>query len=95
MTLQLGRAVPTGRINFAVSQTVPSQTPPSSPDRVLRWMVVVVIVLVSALFAVGAGLLARAGGASVPIAILTGGGAFVTVTGLLLSIGNFVVGGRR
>lgn len=87
--------MPTGRINFAVSHTVPSQTPPSSPDRLLRWMVLVVIVLASALFAVGAGLLARASGMSVPAAILTGGGAFGMITGLLLSIGNFVEGGRK
>lgn len=86
--------MPTGRINFAVSQTVPSQTPPSSPDRVLRWTLLMVIVVASAFSAVGAGLLARAGGAPTPIAILTGGGAFVTVTGLLLRIGNFLEGGR-
>ncbi|MEV6632191.1 hypothetical protein AB0M54_15710 [Actinoplanes sp. NPDC051470] len=53
-----------------------------------------VIVVASAFSAVGAGLLARAGGAPTPIAILTGGGAFVTVTGLLLRIGNFLEGGR-
>jgi len=54
-----------------------------------------VIVLASALVAVGAGLLARAGGAAVPIAILAGGGAFVTTVGLLMSVGDFVEGGRR
>lgn len=60
--------------------------PPSTP----RWVWVVLMLLSAALVAVIAGLLAHAGGASVPNAILTGGAAFAGTIGLLLGLAHFL-----
>lgn len=51
------------------------------------------MLLTAALVAVIAGLLAHAGGASIPNAILTGGGAFAGTVILLLALAHFL-GGR-
>jgi len=53
-------------------------------------MWLLVIVLAAALASLVAGLLAHAGGANVPVAVLTGGGAFGTTVLLLLAIGSFL-----
>jgi hypothetical protein len=57
-------------------------------------MWILVIVLASALVALGAGLLAHAGGAATPIAILVGGSAFGTSALLLMKVADFVEGRR-
>jgi hypothetical protein len=54
-----------------------------------------IVVLAAALVSIVAGLLAHAGGASVPVAVLTGGGAFGTTVLLLLAMGNFIEKGSK
>ncbi|WP_433732509.1 hypothetical protein ACQP2Y_46880 (plasmid) [Actinoplanes sp. CA-051413] len=68
--------------------------PPPAPSGTPRWVWVLLILLTAALVAVTAGLLAHAGGASIPNAILTGGAAFAGATGLLLGLAHFGAGGR-
>ncbi|GAA0490664.1 hypothetical protein Ade02nite_23660 [Paractinoplanes deccanensis] len=53
------------------------------------------MLLVAALVAGTAGLLAKAGGATVPNAILTGGAAFAGAVGLLLGLAHFLTGGQK
>jgi hypothetical protein len=53
-------------------------------------MLLLIIVLVAALVSIVAGLLAHAGGANVPVAVLTGGDAFGTSVLLLLAMGSFL-----
>lgn len=67
--------------------------PPSAPSGTPRWVWVLLMLLTAALVAVIAGLLAHAGGASIPNAILTGGGAFAGTVILLLALAHFL-GGR-
>jgi hypothetical protein len=52
------------------------------------------ILLTAAVIASAAGLLAYAGGANIPTAILMGGGAYAGATGLLLAVAHFAQGGR-
>lgn len=68
----------------------PSPPPPSpAPRSVWIALVLVVAVIVGA----AAGLLAYAGGANAPTAVLTGGGAFAGTVLLLLALLNFGSGG--
>jgi hypothetical protein len=57
-----------------------------------RWVCVVLMLLAAALVAGAAGLLAYAGGATVPNAILTGGAAFAGTVFLLLGLAHFLGG---
>lgn len=68
----------------AKKNPMPSATP--------RWVWVLVMLLTAALVAVIAGLLAFAGGATVPAAILTGGGAFASTIAVLLGLAHFLKG---
>lgn len=70
-------------------QSPTSQLPASTP----RWVWALLIVLTATVVGGTAGLLAYAGGASVPNAILAGGGAFATAVGIQLAFAHFL-GGR-
>lgn len=78
--------------------THPAPTTPqhdlSAPTGTPRWVWLLLILLTAALIAAVAGLLAHAGGASVPNAILTGGGAFAGTVALLLALAHFLGGAR-
>ncbi|MFI6076028.1 hypothetical protein ACIA5C_31210 [Actinoplanes sp. NPDC051343] len=54
---------------------------------------IVIMILTGLLAAVGAGLLAHAGGVTVPMAILTGGGAFLGTDTLFLGLLHYGSGG--
>ena len=75
----------------AASATPPAATPPTSTP---RWVWLMLILLAAALVAGVAGVLAHAGGATVPNAILTGGAAFAGTVLLLLALAHFLSGGR-
>lgn len=68
-----------------------SPTPPPAPMGTPRW---VWMLLTAALVAVGAGVLAHAGGTSVPDAIFKGGATLAGTVGLLLGIAHYVSRGR-
>jgi len=63
-----------------------------APSGTPRWVWVLVMLLTAALVAVIAGLLAFAGGAVVPTAVLTGGGAFAGTIAVLLGLAHFLNG---
>lgn len=67
----------------------------SSEPETPRWVWMLLMLLVAALVAGTAGLLAKAGGATVPNAILTGGAAFAGAVGLLLGLAHFLTGGQK
>jgi hypothetical protein len=69
----------------------PTTAPPTPPSRAV-W--IAIILLTATLIAAAAGLLAYAGGAKVPTAILTGGGAFAGTVFLLLALLAYATGGR-
>ena len=66
----------------------PAVPPPQTPRSVWIALVLIVATLVGA----GAGLLAHAGGANIPTAVLTGGGAFAGTILLLLALLNYALG---
>lgn len=59
-----------------------------------RGVLTLVVLLVATLVGVIAGLLAFAGGANVPSAILTGGSAFAGAALLQLAVAHFIYGSR-
>lgn len=59
---------------------------------VSRWIWVALMVLAAVIVAGLAGLLAHAGGANIPAAILTGGGAFAGAMLLLLAVAHYAGG---
>jgi len=72
--------------------TPASPTPPSASTGTPRWVWMLLMLFAAALVAVIAGLLARAGGESIPDAILTGGTAFASTVLLLLGLAYFLIG---
>ncbi len=75
----------------ADSAAPPAATPPTGTP---RWVWLMLILLAAALVAGVAGVLAHAGGATVPNAILTSGAAFAGAVLLLLALAHFLSGGR-
>jgi len=69
-----------------------SATPTTNTASRAVW--IALILLCAAFVAVAAGLLAYAGGANVPTAILTGGGAYAGTVLLLLALAHYAVGDR-
>jgi hypothetical protein len=67
-------------------------TPPPAPTGIPRWVWLLLMLLAAALVAVITGLLAHAGAAGVPDAILTAGGAFAGTIALQLAIAYFLSG---
>lgn len=72
-----------------------SQPPVSPLSRTPRSVWIALILIAAALIGGGAGLLAWAGGANVPMAILTGGGAFGGAIVLLLTLCRYGAGDDR
>lgn len=68
---------------------------PGSTPAAPRWMWLLLMVLTAALVAMTAGLLAHAGDADIPNAILTGGAAFAGTVALLLGLAHFLGEARR
>lgn len=64
-------------------------TPTTPTAGTPRAVWIAIILLTAAILAAVAGLLAFAGGANVPTAILTGGGAFAGTVALLLAIAHY------
>ena len=66
-----------------------TRTPPTPSAKIPRMVWILIFILIAIIVGETAGLLSYAGGASVPGAILTGGGAFAGALGLLLALGHF------
>jgi hypothetical protein len=64
-------------------------TAPAASSTSSRAVWLALILLTAALVATAAGFLAHAGGANIPSAILTGGGAFAGAVALLLALAHF------
>lgn len=67
-------------------------TPPVPTPGTPRWVWLLLILLIATLVAVIAGLLAYAGGATTPNAILTGGASYAGTVFLLLGLAHFLSG---
>jgi hypothetical protein len=67
---------------------------PTSPPSATRPLWLGLFLLTAAIVAGVAGLLAAAGGANLPSAILTAGGAFAGTIAVLLALAHFAGGGR-
>jgi hypothetical protein len=70
---------------------IPTPAPAASTPRAV-W--IAIMLLTATLVAVAAGFLAYAGGARIPTAVLTGGGAFAGTVALLLALLTYATGGR-
>lgn len=68
---------------------------PSTGPQTPRWVWLLLMLLTAALVAMTATLLAHAGDADLPNAILTGGGAFAGTVALLLGLAHFLGEARR
>jgi len=74
----------------------PAPTPVAAPPPPTSRAVWIAIILITAtLIAAVAGLLAHAGGAKIPTAVLTSGGAFAGTVALLLTLVRYATGDRR
>ncbi len=72
----------------------PAPASPRPPAGIPRIGWILVFSLTAIIFGGTAGLLAHAGGALVPGAILTGGAAFAGTLGLLLAVAHYAGGDR-
>lgn len=74
----------------------PAPTPVPAPPAQTSHAVWIAIILLAATFiAAAAGLLAYAGGAKIPTAVLTSGGAFAGTVALLLALVRYATGDGR
>ena len=87
MSPDANRSAPDNHVQSPASWTT------SSP-RIPRWVWVALMGLAAFIVAGAAGLLAYAGGANIPAAILTGGGAFAGAMLLLLAVAHYASGDR-
>lgn len=83
--------LPAAQVKITTESSLPR---PPLPTGTPRWVWMLLILLTAVIVSGAAGLLSYAGGASIPNAILTGGGSFAGAVALLLRLAHFLGGGR-
>ncbi len=79
-------------VSLTPSSAIPQEPASHAPSGTPRWVWALMMLLAAVLIGGTGGLLAYAGGASVPNAVLTGGGAFATAIGIQLALALFLAG---